>query len=58
MKYEILFSGKNKKIIPKGRLLKFLPSVLSVKALWHGKSISVLSYLFSFTRHNFNLRQT
>ena len=31
MKFQILFSGKNKKNISKCRLLKFLPRVLRVK---------------------------
>ena len=33
MKYQNLFSGKNKKNISKCRLLKILPRVLSVKQL-------------------------
>ena len=33
MKFQILFSGKNKKNISKCRLLKFLPRVLRVKVL-------------------------
>ena len=34
MKCQILFSGKNKKNISKCRLLKILPTVLSVNPLW------------------------
>ena len=36
MKYHILFSGKNKKIIAVCCLLKFLPSMLSVYVIQHG----------------------
>ena len=45
MQCQILFSGKNKKNISKCRLLKILPRVLSVKALFKIAKDDILKYV-------------
>ena len=49
MKCQILFSRKNKKNIPKCRLLKFLPRMQSVKAYFHNINIAALTLKSYFT---------
>ena len=50
MKFQILFSGKNKKNISKCRLLKFLPRVLRVKVhvVMFGRASSEVYLLVNF----------
>ena len=42
MKYQTQFSGKNEKNILKLHLLKFLPSMQSIKKLQNGKLTTIL----------------
>ena len=46
MKCHILFSGKSKKNIPKSRLLKILPRVLSVKPIFCTHAVICSSYRY------------